>query len=170
MDFSLRAIDLYWIRGDKDDVKDLCLHGRVAVKIGDEVLDDGAKHSWTISAGALRMLHSLKEDHFAGEEQHLLPCCGHFMFVEEKTNRLIICGCSNGIDWSVIHDNKDIKLITQSGKQTIVPYQDYKATVLEFADQVEHFYESCSAKVFEDDFEKEGYNAFWTEWHMLRNV
>jgi hypothetical protein len=47
--FIIDILDLYWIKGEKDDPDDLCLHGDVYVKIGDEVIAD--KYSCTVNGG-----------------------------------------------------------------------------------------------------------------------
>ncbi|WP_077847576.1 hypothetical protein [Clostridium puniceum] len=50
------------------------------------------------------------------EENHILPCCDHFMYIDEKTNKIVVLGCPTGIDWTVIHKGNNVKLITESGK------------------------------------------------------
>lgn len=170
MSFSMKIVDLHWADGSKDDEKDLCLHGKVCVKIAGKTIDDGKNDSWTLSASALRMLDSLYRDHIQGNEEHFLPCCGHFMFRNEDTGRFVISGCENGIDWSVIHMGNDILLTTSSGQREIIAFSEYKRIIIGFADEIEAFYESCSPKVFYDDFDKQTYHEFWNEWHTLRNI
>ena len=38
--FEIKIIDLHWIDRKEDDGKDLCLHGNVFVRIGDEIIDN----------------------------------------------------------------------------------------------------------------------------------
>lgn len=166
MIFKIDIVKFHWINGDLDDQKDLCLHGNVIITFGNEIIDDGLVNSWTISGGAFRMLRSLYEDHLAGQEEHLMPCCGHFMFINE--NKLSIAGCKNGIDWSVIHQNEEICLTTEKGNHFIIPSSEYKTTVFRFADAISDFYESCKPKVFTDNYDKQMYTAFWNEWRDLR--
>ena len=46
----------------------------------------------------------------------------------------------------------------------------YKAEVFRFADKIEAFYNACTPKVIPDDtFWKNGYVAFWNEWHSRRS-
>ena len=47
---------------------------------------------------------------------------------------------------------------------------DYKEEVFRFADKVEALYNSCAPKeVPENEFRRNGYIAFWNEWHRRRN-
>jgi len=59
--FNIEILDLYWINGEKDNPDDLCLHGNVSVKIGEEVVADN--YGCTISSTALYLLKTLKLDH-----------------------------------------------------------------------------------------------------------
>ena len=171
MNFELSILDSHWINGAHDDPEDFCLHGKVYVRIGNEVIDDGISNGeWTISAGAYRMLESLYGDHVAGNGEHLLPCCGHFMVIEEKTDKLAILGCPNGIDWSVLHENDKIKLRTDLGGEVILLFNDYKEMVYSFADTVKSYYNKCSPKVSHiEEFEKNAYQRFWRDWEKWRN-
>ena len=77
--FRIDVTDFTWIKGPEDDPKDLCLHGKVTAHIGDEVLEDQG----TVSASAIYLLRSLTEDHQTGNENQMIPCCGHFMVANE---------------------------------------------------------------------------------------
>ena len=47
-----------------------------------------------------------------------------------------------------------------------MPLQEYQREVLCFADKVEAYYKSCQPKhIPDDEFERNGYLAFWNEWH-----
>ena len=169
MNFHLDIINLHWIDETNDNPADLCLHGKLFVKIGDEILDDGM-HNWTVSAGAYRMLESLYGDHQSGYEEHLLPCCGHFMFVDEKTDELIISGCPSGIDWSVTHESDTVRLATDKSSQIVISFEEYKATVFKFADAIKSFYAKCTPKqIKEDNFEDKAYERFWMNWNKMRS-
>lgn len=45
---------------------------------------------------------------------------------------------------------------------------EYTNEVFKFADMVENFYMSCSPKILKEPFERDGYTAFWNEWHRRR--
>lgn len=170
MSFELKINDLYWIKGVADDPADLCLHGKVFVKIGDKVIDDGIEKDWAVSAGAYYMLKSVYSDHLTGSSEVLHPCCGHFMFIDEKTDALVIMDCPLGLDWSVKHEGCIVKLIVDEHTQIVIPLAEYKETVFEFADAIKSFYNACSPKVpTGEKFEVDGYQKFWEDWEKLRN-
>ncbi|WP_353094008.1 hypothetical protein [Tissierella praeacuta] len=163
--FKIKVKELYWIDETKDDPNDLCLHGDVTVTIGEEELS----YSCTVSAAALRMLKSLSEDHLLTNGDQMLPCCGHFMIPNETLDEVEIIGCNNGIDWTVLHEDEMVRLITEKGNTVFVYYIQYKEEVLRFADTVEKFYkESLTKNIPEDEFERNGYIAFWNEWHRRK--
>lgn len=169
--FSLEIKKLYWIDKSADNPQDLCLHGDVVVVIGDEHFKD----SCAISAGALYLLKSLKDNRNMHEDRNrgnqMLPCCGHFWIPDEENDTVENLGCDNGIDWSVIHEKSWIRLITESKTTVTVPREEYKKIVFDFADEVKRFYDGCSPKVLpEDEFTQKGYAIFWREWARLRSL
>ena len=164
--FSVNATDLKWIDENKDNPQDLCLHGHATVQIGKRKLEYDA----TISATALYLLKTLTENHIINTDNQLLPCCG-FMFIPNDTlDNVTIVGCNSGIDWSVIHDGDTVILELEDGTKECIFIEDYKNKVFEFADKIEAFYKSCTPKIMpKDKYERNGYIAFWNEWHKRRN-
>ena len=163
--FKLELTKAYWINENEDDPEDLCLHGDVTAVIDNNIINE----SCTVSAAAMHMLRSLTEDHNIDENATdglMLPCCGHFMVAGD--DGVFISGCGNGTDWSVKHMENDILLILSNGDEAIVSSKDYREEVIRFADQVENFYNSCSPKVFSDDFDQNGYTSFWNEFHRRK--
>ena len=163
--FRIDVTDFEWIDGPEDDPKDLCLHGKVTAYIGDEILEDHG----TVSASALYLLRSLTQDHKTGEENQMIPCCGHFMVANDELTEVWISGCPYGTDWLVEQVSGGVKITTDSGKETFVPMDEYRAEVFRFADKVEAFYKGCLPKKPHDEFSRNGYTAFWNEWHRRRN-
>lgn len=165
---ELYASDMFF-RGDneKEQVYDCCIHGKIIFKFGDELLSDDTQ--WCVSASAYRFLHTLFENHFMGAEDFLIPCCGHTMIPSEDKKSVRIIGCSNGIDFDIIHEQENIIIKTTDHNEYTVPFVDYKNAVLSFAKQVVDFYQSNPPREFEDDFDKDGYSAFVTEWYSLYN-
>ena len=163
---ELYARDMFF-RGDteKEKVYDCCIHGKVVFKIEDKLLSDETE--WCISASAYRFLHTLFENHFMGAEDFLIPCCGHTMIPTEDKTSVNIWGCNNGIDFNIIHEQENISILTADNTEHQVPFADYKKAVLSFAKQVMDFYKSNPPRKFEDDFDKNGYSAFVTEWYSL---
>ena len=101
----------------------------------------------------------------------MLPCCGHAIWLKnDNTKDVFIMGCCNGIDWSVIHENDKVKLITERGNETIISIDEYKKEVYNFVDLIEDFYKKCKPKILpKDKFDRDSYIAFWDEWHRRRN-
>lgn len=159
--FEINATELGWIGGTQDEPDDLCLHGHAVAFIGGERLE----YDCTVSAAALYLLKSLTEDHIAGEDNQLLPCCGFFLCPDERGENVTIVGCGNGADWSVLHEGGSVRLITASGRETSVPLGDYAREVCSFADEVAAYYAACSPKPEPgDEFERRGWAAFRREW------
>ena len=165
--FKIDVDEFEWIGGVKDDPQDLCLHGRVTVHIGDTVLENVG----TVSATALYLLKTLTEDKVMDyNDIQMIPCCGHFLIANEDLTEVQIIGCDIGSDWTTLHEGDNIKIILPSGLKEIVSLADYKKEVFKFADKVEAFYKSCTPKeIPEDVFRRNGYIAFWNEWHRRRN-
>ena len=167
--FKLDILSLHWIDESADNPDDLCLHGNVVTKVGEEIFEYYA----TVSAAALVLLRTLTENHAVGTDNQILPCCGHFMIANENLDSVEICGCPNGMDWNVTHeaneDTNQIRIVTQNGNEVFIEFADYQKEVFEFADKVEEFYKKCAPKKMPDDnFEKNGYIAFWAEWRRRR--
>ncbi|QNF31213.1 hypothetical protein HUW51_00200 (plasmid) [Adhaeribacter swui] len=168
--FDIKILDLHWIQ-NVDDPTDLCAHGHVYVKIGNQILSDKDAGDWTLSSTALYLMRTFKADYKADDfGSQLLPCCGHFMVIDDKTNKLLIFGCPNGIDWTILHLDNKIKHITDSGQEAIIDFEEYKTLVFNFADKVEQFYKNSAPKTIpSDESDKKAYLAFWKEWRELRD-
>lgn len=165
MGFSIDATNFKWSDGI-DETEDLCLHGHAVVYIGEKKLEYDA----TISATALYLLKTLTENHIINTDNQLLPCCGFSMFSNDTLDNVVIVGCDNGIDWSVIHDGDTVILELEDGAREKISINKYKQEVFEFADKVEAFYKSSSPKKIPNDkIDRNGYIAFWNEWHRRRN-
>ena len=166
-DFRIDAENLCWIKNDDvDDPDDFCLHGQAHAKIGDVFFQCEA----TVSATGLYLLRSLTENHSIHEHEHILPCCGHWMLANDDLSSVDIGGCSNGVNWSVIHENDIIKFVTESGTETLIDIDNYRQEVYAFTDKIEAFYKKSSPKnlLETDSISRDGYAAFWNEWHRRR--
>ena len=163
---ELYAGDLFF-RGDNEEEKilDYCIHGKVTLKIGDQFLSDETE--WCVSASGFRFLQTLFENHFMGAEQFLIPCCGHTMIPSDDGKTVQIYGCSNGIDFNIIHEEENILMITEDHTEYRIPFEDYKTAVISFAKQVMDFYQANPPRKFEDEYERAGFGAFVTQWHTL---
>ena len=167
--FKIDVTRFWWVKDDgRDDPEDLCLHGHVTAQFGDFSVEDDC----TVSATALRLLQTLTENHhYQGDNEQMLPCCGHFMIASDDLQSVYIDGCSNGTDWSVLHENEWIKIVLKDGATFFIDPVAYREEVFRFADKVKAFYDSCLPKtpLREDPFIQDGYTAFWNEWNRRRS-
>ncbi len=164
--FKIEVENLSWINGAADDKHDLCLHGDARATIGERTLE---RHA-TVSATALYLLKTLKKDKLFTDEIQMLPCCGHFIMANEDLTEVEIVGCNAGIDWEVTHDaHGDIVLTLRSGYSVTVDFEEYKAEVIRFADKIKAFYDTCTPKESDIEFNQKGYTAFWNEWNRRYN-
>ena len=163
--FEIDACNFTWINGEQDDPDDRCLHGTTSARIGGRELEQIC----TVSASALYLLKSLTEDHIAGSDEQLMPCCGFFLVADNNLENVSIIGCDAGEDWSVIHDGDNVRLVLNDGYEAVVPLGEYKRAVFAYADKLEAYYNSCAPKnIPEDEFDRNGYIAFWNEWRRRR--
>ena len=165
--FKIRADQFEWINGAKDDPQDLCLHGRVTAQFGDTILEDHG----TVSATALYLLKTLTEDKLMQPyDIQMIPCCGYFLMANSDLTEVQISGCDTGTDWSTIHEGDSVRFILPTGQEEVVSLREYQYEVLDFAKSVKRYYDACTPKeIPEDEFDRNGYIAFWNEWHRRYN-
>ena len=165
--FKIRADQFEWINGAKDDPQDLCLHGRVTVQFGDTILEDHG----TVSATALYLLKTLTEDKLMQPyDIQMIPCCGYFLIANSDLTEVQISGCDTGTDWSTVHEGDSVRFILPTGQEEVVSLREYQYEVLDFAKSVKRYYDACTPKeIPEDEFDRNGYIAFWNEWHRRYN-
>ena len=165
--FKIRADQFEWINGAKDDPQDLCLHGRVTAQFGDTILEDHG----TVSATALYLLKTLTEDKLMQPyDIQMIPCCGHFLMANSDLTEVQISGCDTGTNWSTVHEGDSVRFILPTGQEEVVSLREYQYEVLDFAKSVKRYYDACTPKeIPEDEFDRNGYIAFWNEWHRRYN-
>lgn len=146
--------------------EDLCLHGEVRVRIGDDVLQDEV----SLSAAALHLLRSMQADHQPDILAKLFPTDG-FCWTPDGRGSIYLGGCPNGgIDGHVIHDSDMVRIALENLPEVRVPLADYRAEVFRFADAVEAFYSQSGAKLVTDVLDKLWYPLFWAEWRKHRDT
>ncbi len=163
---KLYAKDMYFL-GDAEERRlyDYCVHGDVVFEIGNDILHEGS--DWCVSASAYRFLKTLFEEHRAGNEEFLIPCCGHSIYPSEDKKSVTIVGCNNGIDFDVIHSGEIVIIETADNREYEVPFNEYKNSVLSFSKQIFDFYKSNPPRKFDDDFHKDSYEVFMSSYRSL---
>jgi hypothetical protein len=168
---NLQAMRLHWIRGAADDPNDLCAHGDVEFRIGDDVLLDTNGRDLTVSAAALYLLRTLSIPHTreAPVGDHLFPCCGFAMWEILGEQDVAICGCPNGEDFEVRHQisGNGVVIRAVDGREWQIEWPEWRAAVFGFADGVADFYAVCSPKEPAAD-DAAGFTKFLAEWERRR--
>ena len=168
----MEVADLHWLEGG-DPRDDLCVHGTAHVRIDGETLVAPADgDGWTLSAASLYLMRTLFRDHSpeAPVGDHLIPCCGFNMWVDDQ-GELLILGCPSGVDWSVRHTSSGVTLQTPSGHSQVVDGAEWRAAVLKVADTVRaHYQTSPPRRVPTEEHDRRGYELFWVEWERLRGA
>jgi hypothetical protein len=170
----LQPIRLRWIQGEDDDPKDLCAHGDIDFRIGQDVLvDDSNGKDLTVSAAALYLLRSLSTPHTeetcSGE--NLFPCCGHSMWDIPGKEDVTITGCPLGVDFEIRHEPNGETFVIRAddGREWSVPRSEWREAVFYFADRVSDFYASCLPKQPTKD-DAPGFDKFLQEWERRRGL
>jgi hypothetical protein len=162
---------IHWLSHAAEQ-SDLCAHGEVTVQIGSQKLASPADGDWCVSAAALYLLRTLTTDHTPEHPvgEHLIPHCGHTMFVENGSDDVLILGCPQGVNWDVIHQSGQVLLRTTQGTEERLRRHEWQQAVLAFADAVEHFYAHSLPKVPADTDEAAAYAVFLAEWKRRRQA
>ena len=167
--FQIEVTRFWWILDDgKDDPSDQCLHGHVRAMIGNETLEDDC----AVSSTGLLLLRTLTEDHIELNiyGNQMLPNHGFYMYAcDSLLQNVQLDGDPYGTDWAVRHDGDMVELETMSGTIERVPFPAYREQVLKFVERVEDYYRSSLPKETpEEDYIRNGFIAFWNEWHRRR--
>jgi hypothetical protein len=157
--------NLHWLPGGPA-AQDLCVHGGAIVRIDDELVVDDSAEEWALSAGAVFLLRTLDRDHTPEHPvaEHLLPHCGHAMYVDSESPDVVIVGCPHGRNWCVVHAGDQVVLGFDDGRQYRVPVEGWRNGVLEFSDAIEQFYSASEPKEPSDADAAAGFEAFLSEW------
>lgn len=167
--FEIRLLTINWLQ-NTDEEKDLCAHGKVFVRIENEVLSDLENQEWTVSSTALYLMRTISEDYEIGNyASQLVPCCGFCFIKDKQSNRVVILGCPNGIDWTIHHVGNTVVHTSVNGETAKITQDTYKRQVLDFVNEVESFYRISKPKELPSDKEDiEAYQLFWNEWKELK--
>jgi hypothetical protein len=178
-EFKIELKSIHWLQnyGDQDE-DDRCAHGKVRITIGDDIVADNSTDPndwWSLTAMGLHLLRTLEMNHTSENPvgDCLVPGEGHH--IDHHQNDPIVhietaYPMVKGENWWVIHQDTNVKLVTESSNETIIPFESYKNEVLNFVDKVQGFYKSSKPKTLpEDKYDKDGYIKLWQEWDLRRN-
>jgi hypothetical protein len=177
--FKIELKKIHWLEnyGDEDNF-DLCAHGKVCVTIDDEIVADNTSDPndwWSLTAMALHLLRTLELNHTEGNlvGDCLVPSEGHHIDHHQNDSLVhieTVYPMVKGRNWWVIHEDNQVRLITESNSEVLIPLKAYRDEVLKFVDKVQDFYDSSKPKTLpEDQYDKEGYLKLWQEWTLRRN-
>lgn len=171
--FEIELLDIHWLEETPEEI-DLCAHGQVKVRIGNEIIVNRREkeNNWTLSAMSVHLLRTVDNNHspesLVGE--HLIPCCGHHIDHIEDDTDVHIQGCFTGINYWVQHIDPNVKLTTELKTQIVIPKKEYEIEIINFVDKVEDFYKKSKPKqMLEDNYDRTGYEMMWKEWKRRRN-
>lgn len=143
---------------------DLCAHGGIEVFVDGEPFIEG--DDLALSTGALHLLRTLRADHTpeAPLAEHLIPHCGHFMYMVEDTGQVANLGCRDGANWWVRHDGDSVLLTREDGAVHRISLRAWTRAVAGYADAVDAFYAASPARQLDDAYDAEWFAAFRAEW------
>ena len=164
----LVAHDLAWIGGEADDPNDHCAHGRVEFTVNETSFVTSEDGVLAVSGAAFFLLRTLASDHTGtsrvAEYNLLFPHCCFKPWPYEGTFKVLCMGCSLGVDIEVSHETTGVRFSSPAGIE-VVSENDWKRAVLAFAAQVRAYYRRSTPKAdIKDDYDRQGWAAFWQEW------
>ncbi len=163
---ELNASELHFLGNTEDEKRyDLCLHGKATLRVNETVFADNVE--CCLTASALRFMRSLRQEHEVGNDEQLFPCCGNMLIPSDDGKTVTVIGCPNGIDFRIFHVGNNVILSLPSDGQVAVDYDEYKTAVIAYAKTIFDFIENSPKRIFKDDYEKKGYEAFLTECRTL---
>ena len=179
MSIIINISDLHF-HGDRYNARyDSCAHGKIYIKIGNEVVYDGNYKEWNVSCFVLRLMKAISIEHI---EDYSSPLISKKEYKTLDINDLIENNSEetypnakvkdkNVIDFSIIPLEDNIKIVTTNDKVVVVPMCEYRKLITELADMIEKFYADNEDKEFDEldahDSEKE-YADFWNLWNSYR--
>ena len=175
--FAIEIIEQHWLESTEQEgiSYDLCSHGSIRLMIGNQPIAP-EDNDYGISESALAMLRSVYADHTPEKplaERMVFHGCG----------AMLMMGCPIGLDWSVRHEGDTVRIgdvvrydTTYESKAVRFPElsvllstSEYKRQVAQFATGAKEFF-AGSTKKFDEDWEKQKYDAFWVEFDQLLNA
>lgn len=171
--FEIKPLRQHWVRDDDQyDAYDLCSHGEILITINDETVADSLSGSFCLSAAALHLMRTIDANYKAGDFYNfLIPCCGHFMVVDENHQDVNIYGCPYGIDLTIMHNDDTVQIKSEKAITAELPIDSYEKIVLAFVLDVEGFYGNPVDKILPNDpADQAAFHLFWQEWKRRKTT
>jgi len=86
------------------------------------------------------------------------------MWPRDDSDDVLIMGCDIGIDFAITHNAQTVTITTSNGDEFSVSFNEYSAAVFHFSNAVRAFYDSSASKVHNDDYDRQGFEDFISEW------
>ena len=165
-------LNLHWLNDGVPSETDLCAHAGVRIERDGAALLVSKETGLAVSTGALHLLRTLERDHTPELPiaEHLIPCCGHIMYIDNVSGELVNVGCSSGLDWWVRHSGDSVELEFPQDCRLVIPRREWREAVVAFSAAVADFYARSPAKLPEPELDEPWFNAFWEEWSRRRTV
>ena len=152
-----------------DPFHDCCVHGRLYLKIGSQIVSAGDSE-WTLSTAAFNFLRTIFENHDSAHEEDLIPCCGFNMWPDDSLkDGLYIPNCGNGIDWSVEHEADTLAHRLSANVTLYTSKKVWARAVCDFADEVFAYFQTAWPKVIDNEEDRTGFNRFIKLWQERRS-
>jgi len=136
----------------------------------DRILLDAPDNDLAVSTGALHLLRTLEADHSAASPlaEHLIPHCGHAMWIDQESGLVENMGCNQGVNWWVTTRDGRVELVIETDRVQI-RQNEWAEAVCQFADAVDAFYVASEPKTPENEDEREWFASFRSEWKARRD-
>jgi hypothetical protein len=168
--FNIEVKEVGWY-DDEMGTLDRCAHGSICISIGAETIANG-DNWWNLSATGIHLLRTLFENHTNENKvgDVLVPFEGHHLnhFPDSRIHVETGGAYDLGSDWYVEHIDDTVKLST-SNQSITIPWENYKNEVLKLVISVETLFNNSEDRTLpEDEYDKDAYLKFWSEWHELK--
>ncbi|MBX3242919.1 MAG: hypothetical protein KF685_00440 [Acidobacteria bacterium] len=122
-----------------------------------------------MSAAAYYLLQTVFDDYNPKPDIQLIPCCGIPICISETDpTEPIICGCPNGVNWTIKHDGYLIKHCFDDGEIIETDLHEWRMSVVKFSHEVMKFFENSKQKQGNDNEEHMAFQLFWKKWKDIR--
>ncbi len=137
--FKIDLLSIEKLEEIKDGSHGFCIYGDILVTIGEEEFS----YSCITNTRVTNLLQTLDEDYVSvqGEKMHPRFCTA--LSPKKKTDPSKPEECAKGMDWTVIHENGMVKLITLRGRVVVIYYLQYKKEIIAFVNKIEGYYKGA---------------------------